>query len=589
MLKLPYGLADFQAIRNDGYVYVDRTAYLGEIETLGRALVFLRPRRFGKSLWLDTLRCYYDLRLAGEHDRLFGGLAVGREPTPLAHRFFVMRWNFSEIGKSGSATEIGHRLNDYLNNKIDIFLRGYADHLPAMTLKHDATDSLRQVLAAVSSTPYRLYLLIDEYDNFINEVMVSDADTYRALVRAEGPVKTVFKSIKSAMEGQGLERVFLTGVSPVALNDLSSGFNIARDVSRHPHLAALCGFTETELRSEFLEPMLRAGCLVPEPAEKILAVMHDWYNGYRFSGDANGLMLNPTNCLYLLQEIQEVGRYPEQLFDRNLAIDETKLAFLSRSEPGARLVTQLSESEEPIEILGLESQISLEDLLTRVAEDRRFVASLLYYLGLLTLADTPQRLRVPNLVVRKLYLDRLLRLRLTKPEDRNQAEATVLAFFQDGELKPLLAFVESKLFPALSSRDEETMRELALKALFLSLLFDDRRYSVLSELEVGHGHADLCLLRRRGSTVPEAVNLLFELKHVPRKKTGFSAAELQTLDENQLRAIPQVRSAFEEARAQLGRYRRGFAARFGEAEAGRLRCYVVVAVGIERLMGERLD
>lgn len=586
MLKLPYSLADFYRIRTQGYLYVDRTAHLHDLEALGDALLFLRPRRFGKSLWLDTLRCYYDLRFEGEHDRLFEGLAIGHEPTPLAHRYFVMSWDFSEIGEQGGAAEIGRRLNDYLNSQITLFLQDYTGALPAVTLHSNATDSLRHVLAAVSATPYKLYLLIDEYDNFINEVMVSDTDVYRSLVRAEGPVKAVFKSIKAAMRGKGLERVFLTGVSPVGLNDLSSGFNIARDVSRHPRLAALCGFTEAEVRQQFLEPMVAAGSLASERIEEALESMHDWYNGYRFSADAEEAMLNPTNCIYLLQELQELGRYPEQLYDRNLAIDETKLAFLSQSPAGEQLVSDLAESDGAIEILGLESQISVEDLLARLGDDRRFIASLFFYQGLLTLESSAQRLRIPNLVVKKLYLDRLLRLRLGGREDRNRAEEIVLEFFQEGDLEPLLEFVESKLFPALSTRDSAGMREVALKTLLLSLLFDDRRYTVFSELEIGHGHADLCLLRRPVPAAAELSHLLFELKYVPRKKTGLSGAELRARSKTELCALGPVVEALIQAREQLSRYRESFATRFGEEEASRLRCHVVVAVGLERLVGE---
>ncbi|NJL29803.1 MAG: AAA family ATPase, partial [Thermoanaerobaculia bacterium] len=542
MLQFPYGLADFHRIRTQGYLYLDRTAHLHDLERLGNVLVFLRPRRFGKSLWLDTLRCYYDLRFASEFESLFGDLAIGREPTPLHNRYFVLVWDFSRVDPHGSIDAIQRRLNEYLDNELDLFLKGYGEHLPTanVSLREDAGDSLSQVLAAVRTTPYKLYLLIDEYDNFINEVMVRDPETYRALVRADGPVKSLFKSLKASMRGEGLERVFMTGITPVALNDLSSGFNIARDVSRHPSLATLCGFTETEIRGQILEPMVQSGSLDAERIAETMRTLHEWYNGYIFSPDVDVRVLNPTNCLHLLQELQELGRYPRELHDRNLAMDRAKLAFLSQAPAGERLITELTMGDGIVDVPELVSQISLEDLVTRLDHDRHFLASFLYYLGLLTFVGDPaeQRLGIPNLVARKIYLERLLELRLPATSDRNDASSLALRFFRDGELEPLARFVETKLLAALSNRDSGGMRELAFKTLLLALLFDDQRYLAFSELEASHGHADLCLLRRALPTTTRLFDLLFELKLVPGKTTGLDSAQLAALEDNALRALP---------------------------------------------------
>jgi len=588
MLQFPYGLADFYRIRTQGYVYVDRTAYLRTLESLGSALLFLRPRRFGKSLWLQTLRCYYDVALAGDFDTLFGDLAAGREPTPLANRYFVLTWNFSEVSARGGAAEIGARLNEYVNHQIENFLTTAAPLLPApVEIQEEGADTLRRLLTVIRQTPYPLYLLIDEYDNFINEVMVSDRATYRALVQTDGPFKELFKSVKSAMEGQGLERVFITGVSPVAMNDLSSGFNVARDVSRHPDLAMLCGFSEGEA-IELLERMEAAGSLPRERIADTLRVMHDWYNGYAFSPTARQLVLNPTSCLHLLQEFQELGTWPDELHDRNLAMDQGKLAFLSRETVGAELVTELAAGEGSVEIAGLESQFSLDDLVNKLPSSRGFLASFLYYLGLLTLVGEPprQRLGVPNLVVRKLYLDRLLALHLPDPADENRAEQAVLAFYRDGELAPLIALVEAKLLPALSNRDYAGMNEKVLKGLLLALLFDDRRYTAVSELEAGRGYLDLCLLVRPHLRGHGLFDFLFELKYVPLSELALTGRELGELDAAGLRALPPIARRLDAAQEQLGRYRAALAERFGEGLA--LRSYALVAAGLERLVGEEV-
>ena len=230
-MKIPYGIADFYALRTEGYLYVDRTDRIRTVEELGKALLFLRPRRFGKSLWLRTLACYYDLRLADEHQRLFGGLAAGGEAaTPLAHRYFVMAWDFSDIDPdppprgvnaavSSRVERLGNEIHGYLNGSVKSFVSDYGAHLPRpIEIEVDAFRTLGNLLAVLRQTPYRLYLLVDEYDNFANEVMTAEEEDYLQLVHADGPFKRLWKWVKGAMAGQGLERLFLTGVSPIVMS-----------------------------------------------------------------------------------------------------------------------------------------------------------------------------------------------------------------------------------------------------------------------------------------------------------------------------------------------------------------------------------
>ncbi len=469
-----------------------------------------------------------------------------------------------------------------------------------MRIEADATDTLRHLLARIRPTPCNLFLLIDEYDNAVNDDMVKDAVTYRALFANDGPFKEVFKSVKSGTEGQGLDRVFVTGVSPVALNDLTSAGengiqNNADDVSHHPALASLCGFREAEIRGAL--ERIAEGRNLEAGIEDLLDVMRTWYNGYRFTEDSEELVYNPTNVLYFLKHLDELGKPPTALHDQNLRTDRSKLSFLARTTAGSGVIEQLTEGDGTVKVRRLETGFSLDDLLTRIGEDDQFVASFLYYMGLLTRTrDVPPRLRIPNLVVRKLLLDRLLEIFLPQPDEYRAAHHAADAFFEDGDLRHLLDFFEQSLLPVLSNRDRGAaprrpglsgsgVNEMVIKALFLSILFDDARYAVFSEIELEHRYADLCLLVRPEMRRHGFFDVIFEFKLVRRAELGKKGDELREMDDSALRELKLVAKALAAARKQALAYRAALARKLGEVEP---RCYVVVAVGLERVLGEEV-
>jgi hypothetical protein len=598
MIEFPYGIADFYAIRRDGMLYVDRTAYVREVERLGRVLVFLRPRRFGKSLWLQTLANYYDLRRQDQFEELFSELDGGLHPSALRNRYFVLQWNFSAIDPSGGIERIARSLREHVTSRAEVFVSDYEGHLPG-TVRTDASPAvvMDSLLSAIRKTPYKLYLLIDEYDNFLNEVMVEDASTYHALVDTDGPFKLLFKSVKNATEGLGLERVFVTGVSPIALNDLTSGFNNARDLTLEPELAALCGFRESEIR-DVLGLIARERDLSPEEIESLMERMRTWYNGYRFSKDADELVYNPTNALYFLENVYRRGTPPDELYDQNLRTDRGKLAFLARTAAGAGVIEKLTEGDDgTIAISRLETSFSLANLTTRMTKDRNAVASFLYYMGLLTLAEVPLRLRIPNLVVRKLFLDRLLEIFLPEAEDGSQARELARIVFQEGDIRPLLSFFEDKLLPVLSNRDQGAapgkgrggsgVNEMVVKSLFLAILFDDHHYRISSEPELERSYADLCLLVRDEMRPYSFFDLLFEFKLVRRKDLGRRGREIRDLSDEALLRLPPVAKALVEARQQIETYRSSLFKQHG-ASSLNLKSYAVVAVGLERVVGEEI-
>ena len=560
-MKIPYGIADFYHVITDGYLYVDRTAHIRQLEALGEALLFIRPRRFGKSLWLHTLKSYYDLRRAEEHERLFGHLEIGSDPTPLAHRYFVLVWNFSEVAARGRVEDISERLGEYVNHTVQSFTRYYREQLPEpVTIEKNPLITLGNLLSVISQTPYRLYLLVDEYDNFANEVMMSDQETYHRLVHAEGPFKQLFKWVKSAMEGQGLERLFITGVSPVVLSDITSGLNICRNVYLDAELNGLCGFTESEVE-ELLERVSRerpGGLDASISVSGALDMMRTWYNGYRFAVGADGYVYNPTLALYFLMHLLRTGGYPEQILDTNLAADEDKLRYLGQIVSGRQVIVDVLQSGEPLEIPKLEERFTLAAMLEPSGQDQTFLASFLYYFGMLTLVGrTPHRtllLSPPNLATQTLYLERLRRWLLPLGADRSAAQRPAWALMREGRIDPLLELLENKIFPTFSNRDYRWMNELAVKAALLALLFDDVSYTIYSEPEIRRSHADLCLLLRPDARGADLFDLLLELKYVPIDKLSLSAEQLRGQPREELLSLPAVEAALTAAEAQLERY-----------------------------------
>ncbi len=597
-MKIPCGVADFGSIRTEDQLYVDRTGHIPVLEELGKPLLFLRPRRFGKSLWLSTLANYYDLRTAEEHERLFGDLAVAAAPTPLAHRYFVLRWDFSKIdpdpprrGVNANVEtrheRLGNEIHAYLNTSIEVFLLDYREHLPEPPhLGDDAFHNLERLLAAIRRTPYRLYLLIDEYDNFANEVMTADGQTYHDLVYGEGAFKYLFKWVKGVMAGAGLDRLFITGVSPVVMSDLTSGMNVAKNVYLEPEVSSLCGFTGSEVR-ELLERLQAENGEPPFSAPDALAMLRDWYNGYRFALGVPEAVYNPTLVLYFLESLQRTGSYPRQMFDANLAADDDKLEYVARAATGQDAVIDLIRREQPLEVRQLRDRFKLREMLEVTGQDASFLGSFLFYSGMLTLRreETPERtleLVVPNQVVRGLYVERIRALLMPQATSRTAADAMLFTFLRSGDLVPLLDFIEDELFPTFSNRDARWANELTIKTLFLTLLWNDVSYITHSEPELDHRYADLCLLRRPDARGSSLWDLLFEFKRLSLEELGMSGQEVKQASREGLMETESVKSALDQAETQLAAYRAALARRQGETL--KLRSYAVVALGFERLV-----
>jgi len=473
MIKFPYGICDFYKLMTGGYFYIDRTNRIPRLEDAGEQLVFLRPRRFGKSLLLSMLENYYDVAKADEFDRLFGHLAIGKNPTPKHNQYLVLNWDFSAVSPQGEPEQIRQALHDHINGCIEQFIVHYRD-ISEYRIQIDPSNALRSfqsVLAAVQSTPYKLYLLIDEYDNFANEVMMSrhaaSKERYQSLLYGEGALKTVFKAVKAGTKGMGLDRAFITGVSPVVMSDITSGHNIAENISLEPDFSDLCGFQETEI-ARALRPIV-SHCALPEnKADEVLEMMRTFYNGHCFGYRVSDLIYNPTLALYFLKAFQRTCQYPEEMLDENLAMDRGKLLYISHLPNGEQIILDALNEQNPLTIQRFARRFGVEDLIY-VKKDQTFMVSLLYYFGMLTPGGRTQQgklaFRIPNLVVRGLYFEQIQEM-LLPDLSRDDILQVAEIFYSTGNIQPLCEFVEQRYFKVFDNRDYRWANELTVKTAF---------------------------------------------------------------------------------------------------------------------------
>ncbi|MEK8021792.1 MAG: AAA family ATPase [Candidatus Parabeggiatoa sp.] len=594
MLKFPYGLRNFYDLITENYFYVDRTSHIRFIEDFGKELIFLRPRRFGKSLLLSMLENYYDIAKAQQFERLFGHLAIGANPTPKHNQYFVMTWDFSLVKAQGDIASIEKALYDHVNNAIFDFSIRYENWL-----KHEiridpknAISSFESLLTAVGPLPYRLYLLIDEYDNFANELMIGhhkeSPSRYESLLSGEGIVKTLFKAVKSLAGGRGLERTFVTGVSPVVLSDMTSGYNVAEHIYLRREFNDLCGFLDSEIEQALRQ--IASECdLREEKVQQALELMRTFYDGYRFSSRAKDLIYNPILALYFLKNFQQDCEFPSQLLDANLAMDKGKLSYISNLPYGEEVIVQALNENPPLSLKALASGFGVEDVLYAV-KDTQFMVSLLYYFGILTLngemALKKMRFKIPNLVIRKLYVERLFENFLPQKREREQASALAEQFYQTGNLQPIVEFMEQRYFKVFDNRDYLLSNELTIKTAFLTVLFEDTFYIMDSETELERRYTDLTLIVRPEQRDSPLINFVLEFKYVGLGQAGLTGEKARNLSIKEIKALPDVSQKFEEAKTQLLDYEKRLKRKYEDALP--LHLIGVVALGFDRVVWEKV-
>ena len=402
MKQIMYGVTDFALIRAENGYFVDRTALIRELERTRYAL-FLRPRRFGKSLLCSILQCYYDVDYADRFDELFGGLDIGRDPTDERGKYLVLDFNFTGVEKQ--ADRVQDSFNEYCSLRLDKFARDHAARLPsgaseAILAAGTCHAKLGALATMLKGADAKLYVIIDEYDNFTNTILAESREGYEALCHGDGFFKQFFNELKLATTGTDapVTRLFVTGVTPVTMDDVTSGFNIAANISMNPAFAAFAGFSHGDLREMLSYYRAHAGFAFDESA--VFETMRRWYDGYRFSPEAGAdgrevpPVANPTLVLYYMQYFLQNHRPQPQLVDRNLRTDYMKIRHVITE--GRKVNGNYHRLEDVIARLGATATLRRSFQARELGEPDSFV-SFLFYDGFVDIAFEPQLARWPEI------------------------------------------------------------------------------------------------------------------------------------------------------------------------------------------------
>lgn len=550
--RIPYGVSDFVDIIKRNQYYVDKTMYIPKLEEEADSLFFIRPRRFGKSLLLSMMCAYYDINQSDRFEELFGKLWIGSHPTPYRGKFQVLFLDFSKIG--GDIKDLKENFNNYCNIRLDNFIERYKRaYRPEIVEKiksaPTAVDKLNMIDTEAKDANMQLYLIIDEYDNFTNVVLNEHGEkVYWALTHAKGFYREIFKVFKGMFT-----RIFMTGVSPVTLDDLTSGFNIGWHISTKPAFNQMLGFSAEDVR-EMFEYFKSAGKVRPDcDVESVIAEMKPWYDNYCFSKNALQTQSKVFNCdmvLYYLLNYMETGESPRQMIDPNTKTDYNKMKKLLQLDKldGNRkgVIYEIAEKGEIVS--NLETTFPAETL----TNPNMFV-SLLFYYGMLTIKGTRGSrliLGIPNNNVRKQYYEYLLEQYEEKASlDTNQLEDYFYDMAYDGKWHDALQFLADSYAKVSSVRDG-IEAERNIQGFFMAYLNLNAYYLTAPELELNHGYCDFFLLPDLTHYASKHCYIL-ELKLIPKKEKGMSQETYEAAIQQQWDdAIEQIKHYAEAPRVE---------------------------------------
>lgn len=492
---LPYGVADFVTVIEQNLYYVDKTMFIPELEKQPRNLFFIRPRRFGKSIFLSMLYSYYDCTQSHKFQSLFGNLWIGQHPTPLQGKYQVLFLDFSQI--TGNIDKLETKFNSYLSINLDAFIRQYSEYYQAemeeILAQEDFEEKMELIFKAAKAHQYHLYLIIDEYDNFTNVILNERGEkVYHAITHADGFYRDVFKKFKG-----NFERIFMMGVSPVTLDDVTSGFNIGWNISIKPEFDEMLGFSTTDVVKMFTYYKEHGSIPADSDIDAIVNDMKPWYDNYCFAKQVLKKKTRMFNCdmvLYYLRNYMDAGCPPEEMIDPNTRTDYGKMKKLLQFDKldGERkgIIRKIAEEEQIVTQL-------YESFSAYQIPKAEIFPSLLFYYGMLTIKGTRGSkliLGIPNNNVRKQYYGYLEEEYQAKAYvDVNQLTDYYYDMAYDGKWEEGLRFM-ADAYAKVSSVRDGIEAERNLQGFFMAYLNLNDYYITAPELELNHGYCDFFLL-----------------------------------------------------------------------------------------------
>lgn len=492
---VPYGVADFATVIEQNLYYVDKTMFIPELEKQPRNLFFIRPRRFGKSIFLSMLYSYYDCTQSHKFQSLFGNLWIGQHPTPLQGKYQVLFLDFSQI--TGNIDKLETKFNSYLSINLDAFVRQYSEYYQAemeeILAQEDFEEKMELIFKAAKAHQYHLYLIIDEYDNFTNVILNERGEkVYHAITHADGFYRDVFKKFKG-----NFERIFMMGVSPVTLDDVTSGFNIGWNISIKPEFDEMLGFSTTDVVEMFTYYKEHGSIPADSDIDAIVNDMKPWYDNYCFAKQALKKKTRMFNCdmvLYYLRNYMDAGCPPEEMIDPNTRTDYGKMKKLLQFDKldGERkgIIRKIAEEEQIVTQL-------YESFSAYQIPKAEIFPSLLFYYGMLTIKGTRGSkliLGIPNNNVRKQYYGYLEEEYQAKAYvDVNQLTDYYYDMAYDGKWEEGLRFM-ADAYAKVSSVRDGIEAERNLQGFFMAYLNLNNYYVTAPELELNHGYCDFFLL-----------------------------------------------------------------------------------------------
>ena len=553
MKKLPYGISNYEELVEDGYYYVDKTMYIEKLENLAeKRIMFLRPRKFGKTLFTSVLENYYDIKKVDKFEKLYENTYIGKNPTKLKNTYHILRFNFSGIDTTNEETTING-----FKEKVSIAIEGFVAKYgldfyvnPELTAEGLLSSFIEAFKTQKSEE--KIYVIIDEYDHFANELLGFNTNQFKNLVSKNGKVRKWYEILKEGTESV-IDRIFITGVAPITLDSLTSGFNIGLDITQDRDFNEMIGFTEEELKVIMEEQNISK-----EEQKEILPIMKENYDGYRFSLNSEERIYNSNMCLYFLNSYTRHKEIPRQLIDVNIASDYTKLGKmldLCKGEERERVVEQTVSGE------GIVSEIT-QKFNPAMEFTETDLVSMLYYLGYLTIAgevfEKPE-LKIPNRVMKEIYSDYFLQILSKTAELRineNEYNEMLREIALEGKIDKIVEMLE-KYLKNLSNRDYIKFDEKYVKIIFYCIAMNLKIFRLKSEMEVQRKYPDILLIPKDKSKGYKGV--MIEFKYLKKEEAG------------------KLKEKQEEARNQIKEYM-GFEE---IKDIQNLNCYTIVAVNDE--------